>query len=336
MARFSTKFLRFLEVNNPAAFKLIPKGQDVPDELYNQIIAANDSRYKLWLSIPQWIKDRCRDKIPDEVASGRMSVEAYVKKQEEEVKKEQKDIQDAVSVGVSALAVGYAAETAATLAENSALRESLLASANGEKLTPEQLLLWLESRKKDIDAIRTDWKEHHPERYLLHLAKKLSRTQKRLARAQTPEEKSVLEAEVISLKEKFNNYTASLGTIDTATKQNTLNFLSRLPQQAALRHMDKDTLNLFTEAMQKQGIKITQMKKKMRKMAPIMFDKESLTQALRTQFDRKLMEESIIEQMSAKAKTDFRRITARQALRTRHPSLTPILRMRHTQNVQPA
>lgn len=68
---------------------------------------------------------------------------------------------------------GYSSPRAKVLIADKMERERL--SKQDKPLSDGQKKLWQETRKKDIEAIKYEWKKNHPEKYALHLLKEYFR-----------------------------------------------------------------------------------------------------------------------------------------------------------------
>jgi len=286
MVNFPDGFLRFLEVNFPDAFRRASSA-DITEASANSLLSRYGHRFQIWKEVPDWIKNNHGDRIPSEVLNGNITVRDYVEQEKIKNTEQEKQNDDMMSFGVSMLALGYAADTVATLTQNHAEREQLLAEAKDGKLTrklnPEQFEKWLDTRRRDIEAIRKDWQEHQPEKYILHLAKELSRARKRLDRTDDAETREDISLNISLLEKEFSKASRRLN--NRGSRQVMVDYLRGQPQQAALRHMDPEVLQLLTDSMEKQRIRIVPIKDmKIFKKFRSLFNHENISQVLKSDF----------------------------------------------------
>ncbi|MBO5037836.1 MAG: hypothetical protein J6C85_00045 [Alphaproteobacteria bacterium] len=253
MANVSEDFERFLYANYPDDYRRAT-AKDVPEDVLTAIISKHRAHYEVWQAVPEWIKNEYGDRLPKEVLNGNENVRKFVKDEIEKDVKETEACIDVVAVSLSIAALGYAAETAEILAQNQALRQQLLAEAKDGKLNLKQMEQWLALREDDRVAILQDYKNYQPEKYLLHLAKELSRERKRAERGGSDADRAAAEMKAVSLEREFKQYAKKLTGKDVLEK--TVNYLRDEPQQAALRHLSPDVLAMFTGVMAGQNIKI--------------------------------------------------------------------------------
>ena len=182
MSKISSDFVRFMIANFPDDYRRAT-ASDVKEDVVNAIYSKLEDEYKKWCRVPEWIKAEYRDDLPDEVLNGSKSVREFIKEEEMENQKEQERIQETTDFGVSLLAAGYATESVSLILKNRSERDRLLeesCNCNMTKEMKEELRKkWRETRERDKQVILKDWKENQPEKYLLHLAKEISRTKRR-------------------------------------------------------------------------------------------------------------------------------------------------------------
>jgi len=325
MATLSDDFIRFLQTNYPDDYRLIPTGE-VPEALANSLMSKHAREYAIWCEVPEWIKSRCRDKLPKEVLNGNETVQTYVRKEETAAKKEEKDNTELMSYSVELLALGYAQDTVSTLMQDRDERENLLLEFGDGPLTEEQLARWLETRHKDMMAIRKDWIENQPEKYALHMAKLLSRNKKRLERGGlTSDERAKIEKRIATFEREFKTTVRRLESRET--RQNMVDYLRGQPQQAALRHLAPDVLAQFTAAMKGQGIKIEAVRGNARTRA--LSGYESLTESLKMDFARMEKNEDIFRERTKRDKQHTVRIKAHEILDKQNEGIAKVVKMRH-------
>ena len=309
MKRIPDDFLYFLQKNFPTAFNRA-NAEDVSESTINSLISTYGHRFEIYKQIPDWIKNKYGDKIPQEVLNGTVPVWDYVEKEREKYKTEQKETENLIGFSVSMLALGYTAETVTTLAKDRAERERLLAEAGEMGLTPEQFAKWLATRERDIKAITKDWQDNQPEKYLLHVAKSISRAKKQMAKDTTNEEdKALLAKKIKKLEQELKKLSSGLD--NRGVKQNIVDYLRAQPQQAALRHLEPETLSLLTGLMAKQGIKIEAVKGS--KMNSLTSAYESLTASLKRDFAEMEKSGSLLRRAVQSGKNSAERIATRVA-----------------------
>lgn len=257
MSNVSRDFLRFLSANFWRDWEVL-KESNFADDQVAKIMAKHSRAYQIWRSVPEWVKRRRGDRLPDGVLNGDEPPQRFVEKETKKVETEQKETAEVMSFSVNMLALGYAVDTVKTMAENRALREDILHQCGGKPFSmkdhPELFKKWLESRQKDIDAIVNDWKTHQPEKHMLRLAKFLSR-EKRKQRRLSGEEWERSEKRIKALERKLNETAKRLD--GRAVKMNMVDYLRSRPQQAALRHLPPEILQLFSGLLEKQGIRVS-------------------------------------------------------------------------------
>ena len=305
MNALQADFLQFLQINYPSAYRLA-NSDNVSEGDINSIISEYGQKYKIYAEIPDWIKNKYGNKIPKEVLNGNETVWDYVEKEKAKYKAEEKETENLISYSVSMLALGYTAETVTDLAQDRAEREAILREAGGQKLTPEQFARWLATRQKDIDAITKDWQTNQPEKYVLHLAKSISRAKKQIGKdTETEENKAELALKIKKLEQELKKVSGQLNNRES--KQNMVDYLRAQPQQAALRHLEPDTLTLLTGFMAKQGIKIEAVKGSRTNS----LTHESLTSSLKKDFMAMEKSGNLLRQAMQNGKNTAERITQR-------------------------
>lgn len=197
MGNFSDSFMEYLKIYNPTAYDKANSDNIKPEELA-AIYNDNAAKFEVWESIPLTIRNRYPGQpVPYDVMEAAARGEIYtlremeyhpeikqVSEAREKVAEEQKMPSDIVSdmaaaTFIAALAAGYAKETCHQLAMNRQLRESMLNDKPDKETNREEydrwLKNWLAVREKDFNAIKNDWKENQPEKYLMHLLAKHNR-----------------------------------------------------------------------------------------------------------------------------------------------------------------
>ncbi len=303
MAAFSEDFLRFLYANYPDDYRRASTG-DVSEGVVNAIMLKHEYHYQVWKNVPEWIKNRYGDRLPRDVLNGNETAQDFVLKETGKKEKEQEYTEEVIGFSVTMLALGYTAETASALMENRALRESLLRDAIGGELTEEQMRQWLESRGKDIIAITEDWKKNQPEKYLVHVAKALSREKLRCERAGNDADKAASEMKISALERELASVMQNLNTREQ--KMCMVDYLRQKPQQAALRHLRPDVLSEFMVQMKKKGIAIEPVDASLKKEYD-MFNFNNLTEGLKRDFARMKKQGTIFNDAFKRGESDFKR-----------------------------
>jgi hypothetical protein len=291
-------FERFLQYNYPDDWRRFTAA-GVTDDVITAIMSRHAGHYRVWRDIPEWIKNNYGDRIPKEVLNGNEPVKEFIAKETESNKAEEKQTNDLVNFSVMALAAGYAAETVVTLTNNRMHRQELL-ETYGSILPPEILEQWLATRRSDIAAIKQDWQERHPEKYLLHLAKELSRAHKRQERTGGLDDEA--EDQIKALEKELQKFAKKLSAKED--KLNMVSYLRARPQQMALRHMAPDALKAFTNIMQAQGINIEPVQKQ-RTNERTVLSQDSLTSSLKREFTQRSHIEALMRKQAQYTAPDF-------------------------------
>ena len=254
MADISSEFIVFLEKNYPDEYRRATV-DGVEDEVINSVISRRMGNFKIWQKIPQWIKNEYGDRIPKEVLNGSKSIRTFIKEEKEENIRKEQETAKVLDMGVGLLAFGYSVEVASEMAKNKTFRDEMLAMMeSGQEMTEEQREQWRETRRADRRLVLKEWKEHQPEKYLLHLAKAYSRTQGRFNLATTEHDKAKFEMRMNSVKQEMAEFMERFQTKED--KEKLVQFLQgRIPQQV-MRNLSGDALQLFTSVLEQNGIKI--------------------------------------------------------------------------------
>lgn len=282
MASSASDFERFLYANYPDDYRRAT-APDVADDVLTAILARHNSHYKVWKDIPEWIKNEYGDRLPSEVLNGNVTPRQFVNKELDKASGKEETSANLMDFGlidftVTLLAAGYAQENAIARAKNRATRKQIMADANGQELTDEQKAKWFETRLSDTKIVKNDWKYNQTEKYLLHIAKEMSREYKRAQREGREPSKDI----IAGLTEKLNHYATGLET--TEDKRKLVDYLRQEPQQAALKHLEASVLDLFGDKLKEQGIVITPPKRG--KSKTHVMDVESLSQSLEDDFSK--------------------------------------------------
>jgi len=309
MADCSTDFERFLYANYPDDYRRAT-AKDVPDDVIEAILSKHARHYEIWRHIPEWIKDRYRDRLPRELLNGNETVKAFVEEEKHAKQQEEKETADLIGFGTALLAAGFAAETVTVLVQNREEREKLAASARGGALSGELLARWLETRESDRLAIENDYKENQPEKYIFHLIKELSRVNKRGQRLQNNEEKNGLNVKSAELQQKLEEAFEGLGGKENIAKL--YEYLKGKPQQAAMYHLDADVQKMFFAKLKDKGISVTANEGKFMDEKEVKAGRESLIDSFKKSFLQKNQLEEIFESKEIKQDAFLTKIKERE------------------------
>ena len=306
-------FERFLLHNYPDDWRRFT-ASNVTEDVKTAIMSRHAGHYQVWKDIPEWIKNNYGDRIPSDVLNGNEQVKEFIAKETHVNKEEEQQSNDILNFSVMALAAGYAVETVATLSNNRRARQQLLEAYGGQ--IPEELLeKWLETRRSDFEAIRKDFKERHPEKFLLHLVKSLDREQKRIDRGVAVDE-ALSKRKVHALEQELRDFVGNLST--RQAKLDMVDYLRGRPQQMALRHLAPDVLEKFTSLMSDQGIKIEPIQNQ-NIAERTLSATDSLTSSLKRDFSERAQIEEIMRKQTQYIAPNFAR-RARTATRRRENS----------------
>lgn len=330
MAAFSEDFLRFLKANYPDEYRRASV-DNVKEDVVNAIMSRHASHYEIWRRVPEWVKNRYADRLPAEVLTGQQTPEQLTQKEIEHFSITERVSDAALDASVTLLAAGYTAETAALLAEQRALRAQLLAESGGECLADELLQIWLSSRRQDVQSILNDWQYQQPEKYALHLAKALSREQRRAKLGQGID-KQAQKMKIAALERELQNFTQQIH--DQGVKEKMVHYLQQPSQQAALHHLTPQALKSFTKLMNRQGIKIEPNPAKMENLRSDIVN-GGLTDSLRHDFDHMMKRENILTDAVARSQKSFERSAQKSVKSSQRKNLKAVRakRQAHQQSI---
>ena len=201
MADFSADFMEYLKIYNPSAYDKVNSDNIKPEEL-TAIYNANVSKFEVWESIPEVIRNRYYGQpVPQEIMDAAARGEIYTLREMEyhpEIKRIDEArakaaeeygstgnssvsddiVRSAVAVFIAARIAGYSVEACHELARNHQSREEMLKNKPDNMNKDEKsdwMKEWLAIRQKDFNAIKKDWMEHQPEKYLMYLLGKHNR-----------------------------------------------------------------------------------------------------------------------------------------------------------------
>ena len=201
MADFSADFMEYLKIYNPSAYDKVNSDNTKPEEL-TAIYNANVSKFEVWESIPEVIRNRYPGMpVPQEVMDAAARGEIYtlremeyhpeIKRIDEAREKAAEEygsagnssvsddiVRSTVAAFIAARIAGYSIEACHELAHNHQSREEML-KTKPDNMNEEEKSAWMKDwlaiRQKDFSTIKKDWMEHQPEKYLMHLLGKHNR-----------------------------------------------------------------------------------------------------------------------------------------------------------------
>ncbi len=319
MAYSMSDFERFLYANYPDDYRRASVN-DVPDDVINAILSKHEAHYKIWRYIPEWIKDKYNDDIPSEVLNGNEPVKEFVQEEERKMAQETKENQEILSYSVSLLALGFAVETVAQLVANREKREAILAEANGQPLSEAQMKRWLLTRENDKKTLEAEWKNNHPEKYIVHLLKEMDREKKRMERSQSEYDKLAAELKINRMKKDVAQALARLS--DREQKQKMVEYLKSQQQQVALKHLSEETRADFFDALRKFGIAV---EAKNNKLA----SRRNLAESLKNDFETCQKKEDILSSKFLYQNQSFNRSSAKEILeKAKHIDINTLIAAR--------
>ena len=304
MAAFSEDFLRFLRANYPDEFRRASVN-DVKEDVVNSIMSRHANHYAIWQRIPEWVKNRYADKIPVEVLSGLETPEDFTQKEIEHFTAPESIRSAAVETAAMFLAIGFSSKSSAKLSEQRAYRAQLLDQAGDDGLTDAMMSLWLESRKTDMMTIENDWKTNQPEKYVLHLAKALSRKKISAQKAGGADKQTTME--IAALERELGNYMQKFQS--KKSKKSLVDYLRKPSRQSALYHLSSEVLPLFAGLLSKQGIKIEANPDKIQNMRLNSEQTGGLTNTLRGDFDKMVKRENLLVTAATQGEQLIKRIS---------------------------
>ncbi len=261
MVDISGDYERFLLANFPDIYRRAT-ADGVEEDVITSIKSRLAKEYKIWCSVPEWIKVEYRDNLPDDVLNGNRTVRQFIADEVQADKVTPTDVEDVnlfsnVSAGIvgSMLALGYSEQAVEVLCENRTLRSNLTEiMRSGVPLTEEQKQAWRQSRESDRDTIARDWEKNQPEKAMMHLSKKLSRLLGRIEGAETEEEIAAGEMKKLSMVRKLRELSVCLE--DPKKREDFIRYFSEVPQQAALGHMNSEAVGILMGVLAECGIRI--------------------------------------------------------------------------------
>ena len=319
MAYSMSDFERFLYANYPDDYRRAT-AHDVSDDVINAILSKHETHYNIWRHIPEWIKDKYNDDLPSEVLNGNEPVKEFIQEEEKKMAQETKENQEILSYSLSLLALGYAAETVAQLVANREKRAAILAEANGNPLSEEQMKRWLLTRENDRKTLETEWKNNHPEKYITYLFKEMDREKKRIGRVESEYDKLAAELKINRMKKDIAQALARLS--DKEQKQKMVDYLKSQPQQVALKHFSEETRADFFDTLRKFGIAVEAKNGKADR-------RQNLAECLKNDFETCQKKEDILSSKFLYQNQSFNRTSAKEILeKAKHIDINTLIAAR--------
>lgn len=199
MADAGTEFLDFLKANHPEDYSKLST-DSASERLINTVLIKHSGQFNVWRSVPEWIRAKYNNRVPIEILE-RAKIDNNItatelaiienKASQSYSSESNPDYKisfnhtDIAEIGAMAAAIsklkGYNAENAQKLAAHHQVRYKLLKNLKAKqqqnpmaKLSPQEKELYTQSRLDDYKTIKKEWIENHPERYAMHLLKKLN------------------------------------------------------------------------------------------------------------------------------------------------------------------
>ncbi|MBR5598883.1 MAG: hypothetical protein IKW39_02455 [Alphaproteobacteria bacterium] len=282
MSKVSDDFVRFLKINFPDDYRKVTV-DDVKDDVVNSILLKYEKKYRIWLSIPEWIKNEYRDDLPDDVLNGNTTVREFINEEEEKKLDREQENEKLGSFGLSLVAAGYTVECAKTLAENREKRRALM--CKGCALTDDEKEIIRQTREVDKETILRDWKDNQNEKYFMHLLRDWSCCVRKSENTQDVKAQAGFDMKEASVKREFNILVNMLN--DENFKRKLERHLKTEAAVARLNVMHPKVLEEVSVALDKYGIdvkSIAESKKKKTKS----IDKSSMIMDLKKQYEDRI------------------------------------------------
>jgi len=188
MADSGEEFLAFLKANCPEDYAKL-SAENVSDKLVTAVLFKHSAKFELWRKVPEYIRTKYAGRIPDDIME-RLKTDPHLT--DAEIKKIEKDRVDGAenynnviefnasdvmvisAVSASIVKRGYSAKAAHELAVTQQTRKKLMYDQSLPLSPEEKKRLWAQSRETDRKTIKKDWIENQPERYAVHMLKKVN------------------------------------------------------------------------------------------------------------------------------------------------------------------
>ncbi len=190
MADSGEEFLDFLKANCPEDYAKL-SAENVSDKLVTAVLFKHSAKFNLWRKVPEYIRTKYVGRIPDDIME-KLKTDPHLT--DDEIKKIEKgrtdgnavesyngviefNASDAMVIGAVSAAIvkyGYSTKAAQQLAVTQQARKKLMYDQSLPLSPEEKKSLWTQSREADHKTIKKDWIENQPERYAVHMLKKLN------------------------------------------------------------------------------------------------------------------------------------------------------------------
>lgn len=189
MSSIGEDLLIYLKAYNAEDHAKLTQSDDVPESLIMAIYNKHKTYFEAWRKVPAEFRD-ASGRVPEELMKKALNGETI---NENTVSKNNqiptKLAADMVAAGImfsdadivfitknatQIAMLGYGLDAAKTLATDKAVRQKISEKIKtGAPLNETEKKLWRKTRENDAKTIEEDWKIHQPERYAIHIMKKL-------------------------------------------------------------------------------------------------------------------------------------------------------------------
>ena len=326
MADMDSDFRRFLESYKETRNLLEKFDQAKDEDEKNKILAKAHSEYGTkylgWTKLPielqekyktigapQWVLDIANERNSNELRilvehpeiNSRQQFEEEVRREEEIARQEYERMRDNLNVTAAAVAViaapivlaGYSQKAADELAAERLLRDEIFKNIGNRKPTPIELAIILQSQNKTLEIMHNEWKEHLPERYLMHLLHRYNRPNT------TEEEKNRLIPQLVDAMQRIHTE----GHLDHFDE-----YLERPLVKAKLKHFDSEKMDelLAVIGQQLYGGNRHSLQTKEPIKAKMMLDKHNLPEDVLSVLQKLKIAHENIKQNTIPEKTRIR------------------------------
>ena len=250
MSSIGEDLLIYLKAYNAEDHAKLTQSDDVPESLIMAIYNKHKTYFEAWRKVPAEFRD-ASGRVPEELMKKALNGETI---NENTVSKNNqiptKLAADMVAAGImfsdadimfitknatQIAMLGYGLDAAKTLATDKVVRQKISEKIKtGAPLSETEKKLWRKTRENDAQTIEEDWKIHQPERYAIHIMKKLDS-------GKIPLEQALPEIE------KYLGKTANLNRADNLYAE-----LQR--QQTRLVKMSDETKSAISALLKKNGL----------------------------------------------------------------------------------
>ena len=251
MATIGEDLLTYLKAYNTEDHAKLTQSDDVPESLIMAIYNKHKTYFEAWRKVPTEFRD-ASGRVPDELMTKALNGETINKNTVQKDKQlpevsivthaqqvgiilSDADTANIASTAAHIAILGYSLDAAQKLATNKTIREKISQKLkSGQPLSEGEENLWRATRENDAKTIEEDWKMNQPERYAIHIMKKLNS-------GKIPPELALPEIE------KYLSKTANLNRTDHLYTE-----LQR--QKARLDKMRAETKSAISTMMKEQGL----------------------------------------------------------------------------------